>query len=179
MTTEKQIEANKRNAKLGGVKTPKGKIISCYNSQKHMILRESLTEYESTEMKNILDGVFEHFKPKDQMEGMLVERIGVCLVKLIRLGKAEGEYIKSALYPKVVDNWEGLDMVIDKGYEPKIGKDFISELGTVYSRYETAIENRMFRLMHELERLKRLKNGENLPVPIVADVNNLGSFGNN
>ena len=34
-TSQKQIEANRENAKLGGVKTEEGKAVSRYNAIKH------------------------------------------------------------------------------------------------------------------------------------------------
>ena len=39
-----------------------------------------------------------------------------------------------------------------------------------FQRYETALENKLFRVMHELERLQRMRQGERLPAPAVADV---------
>ncbi len=48
MTSEKQIEANKENGKLGGVKTDEGKAVSKYNAIKHGLLsKEVLLEDES------------------------------------------------------------------------------------------------------------------------------------
>jgi len=50
MTTQQQIEANRQNAKLGGVKTEEGKEISKYNALKHGLLsKEVLLEKRTNE----------------------------------------------------------------------------------------------------------------------------------
>ncbi len=46
--SQKQLEANRQNAKLGGVKTEEGKAVSKYNALKHGILsQEVLLESEN------------------------------------------------------------------------------------------------------------------------------------
>lgn len=45
--SEKQLEANRKNAKKGGVKTSKSKEISKYNALKHGILSNVITEYDN------------------------------------------------------------------------------------------------------------------------------------
>ena len=41
---------------------------------------------------------------------------------------------------------------------------------TTFQRYETSVENKLFRHMHEAERLGRLIQGEKLPPPVAVDV---------
>lgn len=181
MPSINQINANKANSLLGGVKTTDGKAVSRYNAQKHLILRESFTEYEAADVKELADDLFSFYEPEGKLEEVLVERIVVCLIKLIRLQKAEGEYLKSVLHPRMVESTVGewFTVVKEDGYTPKLNQQSVEVMSLIYSRYETAIENRMFRSIHELERLRRYRNGEVIPSPIMADVNNLGSFGNN
>ena len=40
--SQKQLEANRENAKLGGVKTEEGKAVSKYNAIKHGLLSEEV-----------------------------------------------------------------------------------------------------------------------------------------
>lgn len=180
MTSEKQINSNRINSKLGGVKTPEGRAVSRYNAQKHLILRESITEYEADGADQLINDLFAYFQPIGRLEELLVERIALCSIKLVRIQKAESEFIKSALHPKIVRDIsiDWTSEVVEEGYHPKINQDSLLVLGTTYSRYETAIENRMFRSIHELERLQRVRNGEVVSPPITADITNLGSFGN-
>jgi hypothetical protein len=41
---------------------------------------------------------------------------------------------------------------------------------TTFQRYETSVENKLFRHMHEAERLRRLIQGEKLPPPVAVDI---------
>ena len=40
--SQKQLEANRENAKLGGVKTEEGKAVSRYNAVKHGLLSDKV-----------------------------------------------------------------------------------------------------------------------------------------
>ena len=72
----------------------------------------------------------------------------------------------------------------DPGLPARIKATQLERLGTGILRYESNNENRLFRCLHELERLQRLRKGDKVPAPAVVDVNfqppeaNLGSFGN-
>ena len=46
-------------------------------------------------------------------------------------------------------------------------------------RYETTIERSLFRALHELERLQAKRNGKDVQVPAVVDVNLDSSFRKN
>jgi len=46
-----------------------------------------------------------------------------------------------------------------------------------YSRYETTVENRLFRIIHELERAQSIRKGEKVVQALAVDVNQVGSFG--
>ncbi|PYJ78633.1 MAG: hypothetical protein DME22_26710 [Verrucomicrobia bacterium] len=48
-------------------------------------------------------------------------------------------------------------------------------LANTFARYETAIENRLFRALNQLKQMQRLRRGERLPLP---DGEPLASFGN-
>jgi hypothetical protein len=189
MVSNKQLKANQQNALLGGVKTPEGKAISKFNAFKHGILSQSVTEYEKGFYSNIIDDLEEQYQPIGIIERVLIERIAIYYLKLFRVQKAETEYMKSQLDPRITVTSGGINIdpegllgetvVINKGYKPTITDDDIQKLMEIYSRYETTIENRLFRAIHELERVQRLRKGERIPPPIMADINRLGSFGEN
>ena len=90
----KQIEANRENAKLGGVKTLEGKEISKYNAQKHGILGQTITKYEQESFAGIYDAIEEYYSPQGIMEILLVEKISTIYIKLFRIAKAENELRK-------------------------------------------------------------------------------------
>jgi hypothetical protein len=73
---------------------------------------------------------------------------------------------------------------VDPGLPARLSADAADALVNTFSRYETAIENKLFRAMNQLERLQRLRHGEHVPAPVSADVGIhsdkelLASFGN-
>ncbi len=40
----------------------------------------------------------------------------------------------------------------------------------LFGRYNTTLTNQVVKLLHELERLRRMRTGEGVPPPIAADV---------
>jgi hypothetical protein len=75
MATEKQIAANRRNARLStGPRTPEGKAVSRFNARKHgLAARELLLPGESdTEFTALWQGCRAHFQPKSLEDEHLV-----------------------------------------------------------------------------------------------------------
>jgi hypothetical protein len=189
MINPKQLNANRNNAKLGGVKTASGKSVSKYNAQKHAILRQSITDYEDGFYRELITDLEETYQPLGRMEMMLVERVTLLYVKLYRVQKAETEFIKSVLDPHeehveggykplpMIGDWEKEKIVVDnEGYIPQVPSESIEHTSQVFGRYETTLENRLYKAMHELERLQRLRKGDNVAAPVAVDVG-MGSFG--
>jgi len=77
MTTQQQIEANRQNAKLGGVKTEEGKEISKYNALKHGLLsKEVLLEKEDEQnLVELGKRLRNELKPAGELEVLLADRI--------------------------------------------------------------------------------------------------------
>lgn len=182
MVTDLQLKANTENAKLGGVKTLEGIATSKYNAQTHGILRNSLTEYEKEFYRDILRDLEDQHNQQGTVEQIILERIALNYLKLYRIQKAETEYIQSRLDPTIVksilDSFS-LEETVTRGYTPKIASDAVEKLSNIYARYETTIENRLFRALHELERVQRLRKGERLQQPVAVDISQMGSFGEN
>ncbi len=92
MTSQKQIEANRRNAHLGtGPKTPKGKAISRANATKHGLLStQVLLPGESEEEFEELSGrLKEDLKPVGALETRLVDDIAADFWRLSRSRRIE------------------------------------------------------------------------------------------
>lgn len=177
-TSQKKIEANRENGKLGGVKTEEGKAVSKYNALKHGILKEVVSDYEQSFYDEALQRLNDHFNPVGVLEKMLVDRIGVYYLKLYRVAKAENEYMQSKLNPRRSYTRDRMDFGLDttetvvenEGYTPKISRDAVEKLSETYLRYEIAIENRLYKALHELQRLQSARNGVLVPPPLALDV---------
>ena len=177
-TSQKQIEANRENAKKGGVKTEEGKAVSKYNALKHGILKTVVSEYEENFYTETIERLDEHFRPVGVLEKILIDRIGIYYLRLYRIAKAENEYMKSKLDRRHVVVKDLLDtsasytkiIVENEGYLPRITDDEVEILSSTYLRYEIAVENRLYKALHELQRLQATRNGEAVPPPAVLDI---------
>ncbi|MEI8229738.1 MAG: hypothetical protein WCG83_01210 [Candidatus Peregrinibacteria bacterium] len=172
--TSKRIEANRENAKLGGVKSEEGKMKVRFNARKHGILSRIISDYEEDIYQQYLDQLFEEYEPVTSLEEILVERIALSYLRLFRSGKAENEYLRSRLEPSTLEKvGDGLS---DDGYLPILKFGNIERLMGVYLRYETSIENRLYKALHELERIQRMRKGESVDAPVVIDMQHENGF---
>lgn len=153
--SEKQLNANKENAKLGGVKTVEGKAVSRFNAVKHGILKETVSEYEKVDYKAFYASLSEDFPPKNILEEIILERIAIGYIKLVRASKAEAEFMKTVINPTI-----GFDLpplYTKMGYQPVMKSEQVELLASMYSRYETSAENRFYKSLEKLIELRALK----------------------
>jgi len=87
MTSEKQLKANRQNAKLGGVKTEEGKAISKYNALKHGLLSEKVLIGKESKRER------EDLKPRSEIEMLLVDRMVANFWRLRRAMTKEEESV--------------------------------------------------------------------------------------
>jgi len=171
--SQKQLKANHRNSKLGGVKTDKGKNISKYNATKHGLLCKAvLIEWEDEKNFNKLEkNMKNRLKPVGELELLLVDRI---IANVWRLKRALEIEKKTMEYQRQ----KGLDDPFDteylssaqqlkKAFRNMIVNDDIDKI----VRYETTIERSLFRALHELQRIQATRSGEKIPTPLAVDIN--------
>lgn len=169
------LPAKHDTGKRGGAKTERGKAIVRHNARRHGILAELKTKYEGNAYDGYLRRLQDEYAPQGFMEGLLVERIAVCCLMLYRATKAEREYMLTRLKPP---RYERIDFINydEESYKPIMKFDDIEHLTTIYLRYQTTIENRLYKAMHELERLQRMRKGEHVASPVAVDVAHDGGF---
>jgi hypothetical protein len=160
VSTEKQIRANRLNALKAGVKTEEGKAAVRLNAVSHgFFSRDLLLPGEDTsQLDSFRERFFSEFQPVGEMETLLVERILSSAWRLKRLVGSERVQLHMSTY-KPVDSSHTIRMV-DYRY---------SDLHDVM-RYETTLERQIYRAMHELERLQKMRMGEAVPPPLAVDV---------
>ena len=179
--SEKQLKANQENGKKGGVKTNEGKETSKYNALKHGILKETVSEYEQSFSKDVMERLNSQFQPVGVLEKILLDRIAVYYVRLFRGAKAENEYMQSVLNPRQVTVNELIPPIVftetiveNEGYTPTVTHEMVDRLSTTFLRYEIALENRMYKAIHELQRMQAVRNGDKVPPPLALDVDMTG-----
>jgi len=160
----KQLEANRQNAKLGGVKTDEGKAVSKYNALKHGLLsREVLLKGEDEEtLVEFGKDIRSELKPASEIELLLVDRIIANAWRLKRALKGEREMIEDHM---------GNTFGSDKNFGSALSYDFANyDSYGKFVRYETALERGIYRAFHELQRVQAIRRGEKLPAPMAIDV---------
>lgn len=169
------------NQNKGGPKTPEGKAVSKLNALKHGILSQEVViegEDENT-LKSLREALIDELKPIGPVEEILVDRIISSLWRLRRSVSAEKntmEYIKNEGFFMA-----GIDGVFDEKQDARLKKkNMLTHEGIeTILRYETTIERSLLKALHELERIQARRNGKDIPLPAVVDVNIDSSFGKN
>ena len=187
--SEKKLEANRSNAKLStGPKTERGKRFSRLNGIRHGLSGEfCLLPGEDGNLFNLLrKSLIGDLKPGGFLELALVDRMAGLIWRMRRAVKyesglltLEGRASKRDTYP----DWnpfskdsglseEETERVLDLLSMGKVfrgnssGENALKRL----HRYETSLERSFFRNLHELQRLQKQRNGENVDAPAVLDV---------
>ena len=174
MTSEKQIQANRRNAQKGtGPNTPEGKAAVRHNALKHGLLAEDvlLFEEDRDELRQLGERLIGELRPEGELEELQVEQIVAARWRLRRLRRVEAGIFNVELtgatsrhLPPIHSEtiMLGLSFIRDAN-----GANALSKL----SRYETAIERSLYRALHELQRLQAARRAEgNVSPPAAVDV---------
>jgi len=170
-TTDKQIAANRLNAlKSHG---PTNTTSTRTNATKHGLLSAGVTALDDAEgYSTMLRDLVKETNPVGRIEEFLVESVAVEMVKLCRAWRLEGEHITSVLNPPIYKAVvpASSHYPIDPGLPAAMNLESVQPLVSVFQRYEGTILQRLLRILHELERLQRMRHGEQLPAPAALEV---------
>lgn len=165
MTTQKQTQANRVNAKLGGVKTDEGKVKVRFNAMKHGVWGRLISEYEGDIYESLFDELIDELKPVGVIEQIIVERIAVAYLRLYRIAKAENEFMQETVNPKFISGdimARAFSPTKEDGYDSLVPAHAVETMFMTYARYETTIENRIYRALQEFRSVRNgfvLQNG--------------------
>ena len=137
--SQKQLEANRRNALKGGVKTAEGKAVVRYNALKHGLLAKEvvITVGEGAESPEAFDALLgdlqRELNPVGTLEEMLVEKIAAAYWRLRRAHRYEVGLIRKQLDTATDDYYNEKDWRDDKLHKPeeKIEQQIGSEKGMI------------------------------------------------
>jgi hypothetical protein len=177
MTTQKQIDANRRNAqKSTGPKTPEGKEIASQNATRHGLLAQALVlEGESREeFDRFSEGLMAHLGPVGYVEMMLAERVVAGAWRSRRALRIEWRLV-----------WQDQHLLITRLGSVAVDEDpdeiakpasmmaermLRDDTYEKFRRYESSIERGFYRALHELQRLQAARKGEDVAAPVAVDV---------
>ena len=177
MTTQKQIDANRRNAQMStGPKTPEGKEIASRNAVRHGLLAQALVlEGESREeFDRFAEGMMAQLEPVGYVEIMLAERVVAGAWRSRRALRVEWALV-----------WQDQHLLITRlgSYATEDDTGEIASPASMmaermlrddtyekFRRYEASIERGLYRALHELQRLQAGRRGEDVAAPVAVDV---------
>lgn len=174
MTSDKQNEANRRNAlKSTGPKTLEGKVAVRLNAMRHGLLSQDILlpgENEAA-LRELGERLESELQPVGEFEGLLVEQIIATVWRLRRLRRVEAGIFA----------WE-LDNAVRNPDKSMLGLSFIRDANSAnafskLTRYETTIERSLYRALHELQRLQAARRAQgSVAPPVAVDVDVSGIF---
>lgn len=157
MTSQKQVEANRRNAQRStGPKTVEGKAVVARNAAQHGILSSQVpVDDEERELYlSFRESMVRELAPRGNLEGFLVDRVVSTAWRLRRLVHVETLILREAQ---------------DSIYGSRTYKDAFESHSSgdmaVLSRYEKSLENTLFRAMREFKELHGAQELESFEIP--------------
>jgi hypothetical protein len=165
MASRRQIAANRENGLKGGVKTEEGKLISRLNARKHGIFVSALTTEDSEDLYGVEDELVASLRPVGRVEEMLVEKLALTYLRMQRCARAEAEYhVQTWEEPNEELEWRSWEQLREKR---KYGARAVTFREEVFERmvklidlYDARLTNQFLKLIHEIERLQRLRAGK-------------------
>jgi len=133
MASDRQIRANRENAKVGGVKSVEGKAISKNNSLKHGILAQGSAPGDSISLEDVYSQLYQEFNPETPSREFLVQQLALTVARLARCCRLEAEIFQEQA------TWMH-DVVVT-----------LERLATLAERYESRLVGRMLRLIDALK----------------------------
>ena len=169
MSSERQIEANRKNAQLStGPRTVDGKARVASNALKHgltgkqiVLPNESPEDFDAFRV-----GLLSELSPNGELEGILAERIVIDAWRLRRVPVLEATlYRRGEQFEIEAGSGEADPSVIAT---QSLGR--YSETFANLWRHEAALSRSWSRTLHELQRLQAIRAGERVPAPAAVDV---------
>jgi hypothetical protein len=167
MTSAKQIEANRKNArKSTGPRTAKGKAITKFNAVTHGLQARHvvLPDEDVGKFERLRGELIQELEPRGVGEYRLVENISVAMWRLRRVYRIEvGMFMR---HQEVgIPVLHQLEIAMERTNEEasqSLARSFVrnSNRGDVFSklsRYETSIERSMYRAWDKLQQLQEAR----------------------
>src|SRR5215468_7594764 len=151
MTSNLQIEANRRNAQRStGPRTAEGRRLSRMNALKHGLTAQHVTVFDETEadFRRFQRQLMRVLRPEGAMEAQLAERAIICSWRLRRVYR-----IETGMFGKARKLWAPTGPTMANDIETvytrlSSQRDDLAKL----SRYEASIERSLRRALLDLER---------------------------
>jgi hypothetical protein len=160
MTSQRQLEANRRNATSStGPRTARGKAVVARNAVQHGLLsRQAVIQGESeAELVELGKRLRGQLAPLGELELLLVDRVVSTTWRLRRV---------ISLETLLFDTERGDSSAYYGALAYKGDRDKLQ----LISRYELGLERSLYKALHELQRLQAERCGVPVPVDMTVEV---------
>ncbi len=154
--TDRKLEANRANGKLGGVKTVEGRAISCMNAIKHGILANGITKYDSVNLNDVMLELTEEYRPLTPSKRMVIEVLALTYIQIGRSIRLETELINESLNPPEYSDLFDMDdtnILISRNDMAVLNSSHFERLDIVYNRYGPKLIKRLLTLIEKLNEM--------------------------
>jgi hypothetical protein len=151
-TSSEKVAGNRRNSKKSP--GPENTTSTRFNATKHGLLAVGLTELDDPiEYRNTLSRLKKAYFAES--ETFLLKHIALTMIRLGRNARLEAECITDILNPPIygeVQDVLGIPLfkhsLLDRGLPARVSSEKFEPIVRTFQRYETALENKLFRAMH-------------------------------
>ncbi|HET8549802.1 MAG TPA: hypothetical protein VFL57_17455 [Bryobacteraceae bacterium] len=168
MPSQRQLNANRRNAALGGPKTPEGRAAVRFNALRNGLAAVTtvVPGEDPKAFEQLREDLFQDYLPATHTETVLFEEFARCSWRLLRLRRVETEMW--SVYILGLRKREGADQPPTLQEADRALAGALAELPpqnlTNFFRYERTITRDFYRALHELEAAQRQRRrGESVP----------------
>ena len=164
-----KTDSNRLNAQNSS--GPSDTTLTRFNAVKHGLSAKGMTEFDDSDAyESLVQRLTLSYDPVGDLEIFWVRRVAFCMTRLDRAARLEANYINAEIHPPPQEQDCPTPITPELGLSTAIGALSAINLVSGFQRYETAIENKLYRAIHELERKQRSRKGEFVPVPQSLDV---------
>jgi len=170
MISDRQLDANRRNAQLStGPQTPEGRAAVRNNAVTHGLTAQYvvLPKENKEEFEDLFASFEAEYQPDGPTENLLLKQVVINAWRLQRLQGMETAFFGLAsvdrrkYFAEQYRNTDAHDLHAYIFREDAGNDDVLSRL----ARYESRIQRSFYKALHELQRLRTLRNAQTPPQP--------------
>ena len=176
MISQKQLDANRRNAQLStGPRTPEGRAAVRSNALRHgLTAKTAVLDSENPDhFQEMLDAFEAEYQPAGPTEELLVQQIVMSAWRLQRLRAVETATFDMRLRTVGVERQQELGLLTEPERQAYVFQDDARNAHTLdkLSRYEARIERSFYKALRELQHLQSTRPLESAPAdaPVLPD----------
>jgi hypothetical protein len=113
------------------------------------------TQYDPIAAADVTAALKSEFSPKTYIDVFLIDQLALNMVRLARLQRFDADALREELNPPIYFDPLSIDdfsdrKVLSEGDKSPVSDNYLKKVDPIYSRHESAIFNRILRIMEVL-----------------------------